>query len=124
MVKCEVLNDIEQRATCNKDSEGSHFFYFLPNIIIVTVVIVIATIIIGFAVKSLVKHLHEHDNDVHHLDDSLLSPRWLLLLTGFPYGGLRYFPSGSAATTDPLQPLLERPSSLRRENRDDRTAGR
>jgi len=72
MVKCEVLNDIEQRAACNKDAEGSHFFY-LPIIIIVTVVIIIATVIIGFAVKTLAKHFH--DNGVHHLDDSLRSPR-------------------------------------------------
>ena len=72
MVKCGVLNDIEQRAACSKDAEGSSFFY-LPIIIIVTVVIIIATVIIGFAVKTLAKHFH--DNGVHHLDDTLRSPR-------------------------------------------------
>ena len=115
MVKCEVLNDIEQRAACNKDSEGSHFFY-LPIIIIVTVVIIIATVIIGFAVKTLAKHFH--DNGVHHLDDSLRSPRCVFILVT-SYEGLKYFPSGCAAPSGPVQPLLALLSSHRRENRGD-----
>ena len=96
MVKCEVLNDIEQRAACNKDSEGSHFFY-LPIIIIVTVVIIIATVIIGFAVKTLAKHFH--DNGVHHLDDSLRSPR--CVLTCFPIWRFEIFPVRSSSSQRP-----------------------
>ena len=120
MVKCDVLNDIEQRAACNKDSEGSHFFY-LPIIIIVTVVIIIATVIIGFAVKTLAKHFH--DNGIHHLDDSLRSPRCVFILVT-SCEGLEYFLSGCAAPSGLVQPLLAQLSSHRRENRGDLTARR
>ena len=76
MVKCDILPDNELRGACIKESEGSDFFY-LPIIIIVTVVIIIGTVIIGFGVKLFIKHFN--DNGIHNIESSQATSRYQIM---------------------------------------------